>query len=445
MDRKLLELGYNRDARKCKEKFENIQTYHKQAKDQGKAGGQYGRDYCFSGQLEAFHNITATSTTSTINPVIAPPIDINTTSNTTIAIANTSLSLSKTTAFFSSSDDSMVKGTNQKGQKRKREKESKTNKMMMTFFKKMMRLVVEREDAMQHQFLEALEKQEQYRMVREETWRRQEMARLTHEKELVAQERAAMQAREQAIITFLHKIIISQAISIPPLSTTTIAPTLQPSSTQQQQQQQSSNDTEITIIPITRQQKMLARNATKKFMSSKWPKIEVNALIKLCTDLEPYHREGLKGPLWEQIAMEMQQLGYNRSAKKCKEKWENINRYFKKLKESNKNWPKNLGTCTYFHQLDAFYRSKSPSQISHVLQQPESNPDPDPTQQVGGNTLIMSMLPSQLHVARGTGDAGSHANNNNTNEKNSGSDVGCSNTDTTSRKVIDGFLHLYSQ
>lgn len=51
-------------------------------------------------------------------------------------------------------------------------------------------------------------------------------------------------------------------------------------------------------------------------------------------------------------------MGYKRSAKRCKEKWENINKYFKKVKESNKKRPEDAKTCPYFHQLDALYRKK---------------------------------------------------------------------------------------
>jgi hypothetical protein len=54
----------------------------------------------------------------------------------------------------------------------------------------------------------------------------------------------------------------------------------------------------------------------------------------------------------------MRRIGYNRSSKRCKEKWENINKYFKKVKESNKRRPEDSKTCPYFHQLEAIYRKK---------------------------------------------------------------------------------------
>jgi hypothetical protein len=71
-----------------------------------------------------------------------------------------------------------------------------------------------------------------------------------------------------------------------------------------------------------------------------------------------YQETGPKGPLWEDISSGMRRLGYNRSSKRCKEKWENINKYYKKVKESNKKRPEDSKTCPYFHQLEAIYSRK---------------------------------------------------------------------------------------
>ena len=89
---------------------------------------------------------------------------------------------------------------------------------------------------------------------------------------------------------------------------------------------------------------------------SRWPKAEVHALIQLRTELETrYQDSGPKGPLWEDISSGMRRLGYNRSAKRCKEKWENINKYFRKAKESGKKRPAHAKTCPYFDELDRLY------------------------------------------------------------------------------------------
>jgi hypothetical protein len=94
--------------------------------------------------------------------------------------------------------------------------------------------------------------------------------------------------------------------------------------------------------------------------SSRWPKAEVHALIQLRSNLDMRYQEaGPKGPLWEEISAGMSRMGYSRSSKRCKEKWENINKYFKKVKESNKKRPEDSKTCPYFHQLEALYRNKA--------------------------------------------------------------------------------------
>ncbi|KAH7297094.1 hypothetical protein KP509_26G053100 [Ceratopteris richardii] len=91
--------------------------------------------------------------------------------------------------------------------------------------------------------------------------------------------------------------------------------------------------------------------------SKRWPKPEVLALIKLRTSLDQrFHEPGSKAVLWEEISNSMAAQGYNRTPKRCKEKWENINKYFKKAKESNKKRPENAKTCPYFHHLNALYK-----------------------------------------------------------------------------------------
>lgn len=59
----------------------------------------------------------------------------------------------------------------------------------------------------------------------------------------------------------------------------------------------------------------------------------------------------------------MGKLGYNRSAKRCKEKWENINKYYKKVKESNKKRSEDSKTCQYFQQLEAIYKEKANNNV----------------------------------------------------------------------------------
>ena len=105
---------------------------------------------------------------------------------------------------------------------------------------------------------------------------------------------------------------------------------------------------------------------TKDDMGRRWPRDEVLALINIRCSLfsntnndgphESKDQSSTKGiPLWERISQRMMEMGYQRSAKRCKEKWENINKYFRKTKDLNKKRSIDSRTCPYFHQLSHLY------------------------------------------------------------------------------------------
>jgi hypothetical protein len=274
------------------------------------------------------------------------------------------------------------------------------SKKTMSFFEGLMQQVVDRQEEMQRRFLETMETREAERTAREEAWRRQEVARLNREQEQLAQERAAAASRDAAIIAFLQRIggqsvqpptavVVPTPAPVPAAHTTpppkqpsrqqqppspqatpqpkpiSAAP-LQQHPTQQQPKDASQQDAgtprsapatsgpSLELVPVADHhvESGLGRAAS----SSRWPKTEVDALIQLRMDLDMRYLEtGAKGPLWEDISSGMRRLGYNRSSKRCKEKWENINKYYKKVKESNKKRPEDSKTCPYFHQLEAIY------------------------------------------------------------------------------------------
>ncbi|KAM7525995.1 hypothetical protein LguiA_015897 [Lonicera macranthoides] len=280
---------------------------------------------------------------------------------------------------------------------------------MMEFFESLMKQVMQKQEALQQRFLEAIEKREQDRMIREEAWKRQEMARLAREHDLMAQERAISASRDAAIIAFLQKIT-GQTIQLPPAVNIPAAPPPPPppqvavpippsqppplpqspteiyqKPLQQQPPQHHSQQLQLQhhqnpqtsvevarkhqspmsmeiVVAVPEQQVALQEmsgGGVFEAASSRWPKAEVLALIKLRSGLEPRYQEaGPKGPLWEEISAGMHRMGYKRNPKRCKEKWENINKYFKKVKESNKKRPEDAKTCPYFHELDALYRKK---------------------------------------------------------------------------------------
>ena len=438
--RKLAEEGYRRNAKKCKEKFENVHKYYKRTKD-SRAGRNDGKTYRFFQQLEALHGTAGAASPvappatavgvpgvvgpSAVRPLAEPP-PVGATAGMATPVVGGNLSFSTSnTEDYSDEEDSDDEGTDDMGERGKRKRTTSEggaaaagagSGKMMRFFEGLMNQVMQRQEAMQQRFLEAIEKREQDRMIREEAWRRQEMARLAREQEIVAQERGMAATRDAAVLSFIQKIT-GQTISLPSIAVpatkfmpppppptsqthaTPIAysaapqPSSQPPASTHSQPQPSprpqkpppKSPAPATPQPQKQQQQALVvhQSSTDIVMtptetpndasgydgsgggggagsSSRWPKAEVHALIQLRSNLDMRYQEaGPKGPLWEEISAGMGRMGYSRSSKRCKEKWENINKYFKKVKESNKKRPEDSKTCPYFHQLDALYRNKA--------------------------------------------------------------------------------------
>ncbi|KAG8378124.1 hypothetical protein BUALT_Bualt08G0105500 [Buddleja alternifolia] len=433
------ELGFQRSAKKCKEKFENVYKYHKRTKD-GRTSKPDAKSYRFFDQLEALENTPPVNYTAPPRPQPPPPVatmaatpvssmppNINTVTsaspsptplsiippnpnnqinsslfqqsqpqpiNTSIPPQNhnfqpsnthrphisTSL-LSNSTSSSTSSDEDIQR---RRGRKRK----------WKDYFERLMKEVVHKQEELQKKFLDTLEKRERERATREEAWRAQEMARMNREHDLLVQERSIAAAKDAAVIAFLQKVTDQQNLQIPMISNNNIAvpppqvamqvrpPPENPQTPRQPpptpppppQQQQATlppppPPQAVTVTPAKVIETSKTDNGGDTFLppsSSRWPKAEVQALINLRTSLDlKYQDNGPKGPLWEEISSAMAKLGYNRSSKRCKEKWENINKYYKKVKESNKKRPEDSKTCPYFHQLEAIYKDRAKNDVAH--------------------------------------------------------------------------------
>ncbi|KAJ0039908.1 hypothetical protein Pint_27101 [Pistacia integerrima] len=350
VSRKLSELGYSRSAKKCKEKFENIYKYHRRTKE-----GRSGKTYRFFDQLQALdtHSYLPSSSPERINSSMVMEIDpISTVKNDApCSIQNPSLNFMDTSTSTTSTTSKESAGT----QKKKRK--------LTDFFERLMREVVEKQENLQKKFLDAIEKCEQDRIAREEAWKMQELDRIKRERELLVQERSIAAAKDAAVLAFLQKFSEqSTPVQLP--------------------------ETPVPAEKLVERQEF--SNGGESFLhlgSSRWPKDEVEALIKLRTNLDGnYQENGPKGPLWEEISAAMKKLGYNRSAKRCKEKWENMNKYFKKVKESNKKRPEDAKTCPYFHQLDAIYKERTAKKVSDPV---------NPIYELKPEELLMHMMGSQ--------------------------------------------------
>ncbi|WVZ14313.1 hypothetical protein V8G54_011879 [Vigna mungo] len=415
--RKLEGLGYHRSAKKCKEKFENVYKYNKRTKE-NKSGKSHGKTYKFFDQLQALENhhftisyptkpqsTLATTNTLTLparqsdhgnnnvisyvtpfpstNPThISPSPQTNTDTNTnnttvsttnprdttppqtttnntnndnvTYSLPNMNTPFSTTTTTSTSSSTASDEDLEERYRRKRKWKD---------YFRRLTRKVLLKQEEMQKKFLEAMDKRERERVAQQDNWRIQEMARINREHEILVQERSTAAAKDAAVIALLQKMYgqqntTQQHVQVQPpeqQNQTTLTP--MPNNNFEMKKLNnghhsatSTSTTTVTTSPATSS-------------SSRWPKAEVHALIRLRTSLDTkYQENGPKAPLWEDISIAMQRLGYNRSAKRCKEKWENINKYFKKMRENNKERRENSKTCPYFHELDAIYKEKSLSQ-----------------------------------------------------------------------------------
>lgn len=294
--------------------------------------------------------VIAPPTNPTVSAAAAPPL-AQPVNNLPYSFANVSANL------FSSSTSS---STASEEYSEERQAGTRKRKWKM-FFKRLTKQVIKKQEELQHRFLEEIERRERERIVREEAWRLQEMARINREHETLIQERATAAAKDAAVIAFLQNISGQQQISVkenpqppqppPPAvvhSVPAVPPQPQPPATTTPDNKPAANNNNYdgTVVMSA--------------SSSRWPRAEVQALIRFRTELaNKYQENGPKGPLWEEISAAMRSVGYNRNAKRCKEKWENINKYFKKVKESKKKRPEDSKTCPYFDQLDALYKEKS--------------------------------------------------------------------------------------
>lgn len=239
-----------------------------------------------------------------------------------------------------------------KKRKRKRkEKKKKQLRSIAVFFESLVKQLIDHQEALHRKFVEVLEKREVARMAMEEMWRRQDADKSRRQLKAREEQRAISEAREATIVSFLEKMT-GASINFP---------------TERFQSQGEVGEGEDNEMSNENNEN------SSRLQSNRWPKAEVQDLIRVRSGLESRFQEpGLKGPLWEEVSTVMSSMGYRRNSKRCKEKWENINKYFRKTKESAKKRSKHSNTCPYFHQLDQLY---SKNKINAKMDQPGSNVD----------------------------------------------------------------------
>lgn len=207
-----------------------------------------------------------------------------------------------------------------------------------------------------------IEKMEKERILREEAWKQLELERIKRDQVVRSQETS----RSVALISFLQNLLgeeiqIPEPVAQPCWEENGVESTDSQADTKCDPSDKRWPEAEVqallalqTGVQITDAQADMKCEANNK----RWPESEVQALIALRTALEHKFRiTGSKGCMWEEISVGMYSMGYNRTAKKCKEKWDNINKYFKRSAGSRKKRSANGKTCPYFQNLDLLYKN----------------------------------------------------------------------------------------
>ncbi|GAV78066.1 Myb_DNA-bind_4 domain-containing protein [Cephalotus follicularis] len=115
--------------------------------------------------------------------------------------------------------------------------------------------------------------------------------------------------------------------------------------------------------------------------SSRWPRQETLTLLEIRSRLDSKFKEAnQKGPLWDEVSRIMsEEHGYQRSGKKCREKFENLYKYYKKTKEG-KAGRQDGKHYRFYCQLEALYgdtRNQSLPQNIDPYQAPNNTNNKD--------------------------------------------------------------------
>ncbi|XP_023758100.1 trihelix transcription factor PTL [Lactuca sativa] len=281
-----VEHGYRRSGKKCCEKFENLYKYYKKIKG-GKAGRQDKKHYRFFSQLEALYGETNASTNQDQDPnLLSVSNNLHLPNNPSVFDPSSCdfVNHYAPLAPFKEESDCVERTDNKKSLGKKYWKT-----MITDFIETKTQTLMEKQDAWMEKMMRTIDEKEKERISKEKQWRKENAARLEIEKKLRAKERAWMESRDSALMEALHKLTENKSCTIKSSSP------------------EHSNDQNHNIAG--------------------WGENEITHLIQLRTSMETRFEQGgcMEEVLWEEIALSMACLGYNRNALICKTKWDHIN------------------------------------------------------------------------------------------------------------------------
>ncbi|KAF7818748.1 trihelix transcription factor PTL [Senna tora] len=108
--------------------------------------------------------------------------------------------------------------------------------------------------------------------------------------------------------------------------------------------------------------------------TARWPRQETLTLLDIRSRLHSKFKDAnQKGPLWDEVSRIMsEEHGYQRSGKKCREKFENLYKYYKKTKEG-KAGRQDGKHYRFFRQLEALYGGNNTTTNPTSPLPPETN------------------------------------------------------------------------
>jgi hypothetical protein len=390
--RKLAEVGYKRSAEKCKEKFEEESRFFNNInnnQNQNQNQNNFGKNFRFVTELEELYQGSGENNNNNNNQVeTQKPNIVQDKMDQSEDSRNEDVLVTK-----KSEDEVFEKSTT--NEERKRKRGDNRFEVFKGFCESVVKKMMDQQEEMHNKLIEDMIKRDEEKFVREEARKKQEMEKMNKELELMAQEQAIAGDRQANIIQFLNKFSTStnsssslaliatsiQSFGIGKEDKSKVASnsstlhsqnpnlenhekTLQPTP----ENPSSGNPSSTTTLAVTPHKNnaissssynVISSGGEKEDIGRRWPKDEVLALINLRCNNNNEEKEGNninnKTPLWERISQGMLELGYKRSAKRCKEKWENINKYFRKTKDANRKRSLDSRTCPYFHLLSNLY------------------------------------------------------------------------------------------
>ncbi|XP_058770539.1 trihelix transcription factor GTL2 [Vicia villosa] len=379
VSRKLAEVGFKRSAEKCKEKFEeesrffnNININNNQNQNQN----NYGKNFRFVTELEEVYQGGSGGENKR-----------NEVQEKMRSGSNDDDDSRSDEDLVMKKDEDEVFEKSTRNEERKRKRGGDRFEVFKGFCESVVKKMMDQQEEMHNKLIEDMIKRDEEKFSREEAWKKQEMEKMNKELELMAQEQAIAGDRQASIIQFLNKFSSttnssailaslqsfgigkedkSKVITPKHFSNSTTLHSQNPNPETHDKTLQPTSENPSSTLPSSSTTLAQPRKYTvggeKEDIGRRWPKDEVLALINLrCNYNNNEEKEGNnnntnKAPLWERISQGMLELGYKRSAKRCKEKWENINKYFRKTKD-NANRKRSLDsrTCPYFHLLSNLY------------------------------------------------------------------------------------------